>query len=143
MSQFAWPFYGIELTEEIQKIWNITENYSEQVMAALYNIGINKEDCGLEVYNPNDEDWYEMYYGVDIESSDTMEQIETKYKDHISKIKEQFQNLSHKIQSDVANANKIYEALDVSNLAEAIEVLNELRDYIIAAKPTFVAIFSF
>lgn len=141
MSQFAWPIYGIELTETISKIWNITDNYADEALSFLYDICNGNCSVGLQVYKPNDEDWYEAYYGIRIDNTN-IEDIQQNYKNYISNINEQFQNLIHEIQSSY-EAQNFYNALDVTNLAEAVPMLFQLRDYISSQPPHFQAIFTF
>lgn len=150
MSQFAWPIYGLDLTSAIKDVWNITEDYAQRIFGLLYELQelCPDNDFPIEIYNPNGEDWYEAYYGIDIKSGMSFDDIKNEYQKKIDDVKCDFYKITKHISvEDTPEKKKIlsklFDELDVRNAIEAGEMINELRDYVAVTPPQIEAIFSF
>lgn len=150
MSQFAWPIYGLELTSAIQGVWSITDDYAMRILGLLYNIQNNEAslDSPLEIYNPNDEDWYEAYYGVEIGPNDTFDIIKEKYDNKLNNIILDFHEIKKVLSKEETPEKKrmlaeLFDEMDVRNSIEAGDMIKDLVDYIKKTPPQFLAVFTF
>lgn len=146
MSQFAYPIFGRDLTNDVCDVWNVTSEYSNEIVGILTTL-LQNDTC-LVLTCPNGEDWYEIYYGIDISSLPGTTNFEEEYKKKLNNINGDFAHIFSKIVNPYSFEQKkatesLISAFDAETPQECVSKMKDLCEFIKKTPPKFEAIFSF